>query len=164
MRRFMFLGLVAGFAPGLIACSGGDDDGYSDDGLTYDCASEDRDDEFVIGLSKDGESSQIAFTLMSSDPAPPSRGDNTWMLQLTTMASPAAPVTGAKVTVTPFMPDHDHPSGKAVVVTPDTAPGTYKLEPVNLGMPGLWETTIQMRDMGTNVPVDKVVFRFCLPS
>jgi hypothetical protein len=47
-----------------------------------------------------------------------------------------------------------------VVVTPLSDAGQYKLDPVNMWMPGVWETTIEVD--GTNG--DTVVFRFCLPS
>ena len=152
MRQFLILGalLAAG------ACS---DDNTADD-ESYNCAAETRDDDFVLGLSKPGESSRYEFKLMSADPAPPARGDNTWILQLSTMAAPATPVSGETMSVTPFMPDHAHGSGKTVIVTPMTDAGQYKLSPVNMWMPGLWEVTIQT----TGTQTDRVVFRFCLPS
>lgn len=151
----MRLSLILGVVLGLGACDDEDHNGES-----YNCAAETRDDEFVVGLSKPGESGRLEFKLMSSDPAPPSRGDNTWVLQLTTMAAPATPVTGAPMSVTPFMPDHEHGSGKTVTVTPTTEPGQYKLVPVNLWMPGLWEVTVQV----SGADSDRAVFRFCLPS
>ena len=153
MRLFLILFVV--LAAG--ACA---DDGGGDDGTSYNCAAETRDDEFVLGLTKPGDSSRYEFKLMSADPAPPARGDNTWILQLSTMTAPIAPVTGASMTVTPFMPDHAHGSGKTVLVTPMPEAGQYKLEPVNLWMPGLWEVTI----LATGAETDQVVFRFCLPS
>jgi hypothetical protein len=145
----LFLGAV-----GACADDGGDDD------TSYNCAEETRDDEFAFGLTKPGESSRIEFKLLSSEPAPPHRGDNTWIVQLDTMTQPTSPVTGAVMSATPFMPDHAHGSGKSVVITPMTEPGQYKLEPVNMWMPGLWEVTMQV----TGANSDRVVFRFCLPS
>ena len=114
----------------------------------------------MLGLAKGGESSRYEFKLMSSDPAPPARGDNTWVLQLSTMAAPATPVSGASLTVTPFMPDHSHGSGDPVIVKPRTEAGQYELSPVNLWMPGLWEVTIQVNGSES----DRTVFRFCIPS
>jgi hypothetical protein len=139
------------------ACSEGHGDDHPDE---YDCAMEQRDDEFVMGLTKTGASGQLAFRLVSSDPAPPSRGDNTWILELSTMAAPVTPVTGASMSVTPFMPDHEHGSGEDVIVTPMPGAGQYKLEPVNLWMPGLWEVTMQV----SGAQADRAVFKFCLPS
>jgi hypothetical protein len=152
MRPFLILGVV--LAAG--ACGNESDD----DGTSYNCAAETRDDEFVMGLSKPGAQSRFEFKLVSSDPAPPARGDNVWIVELSTMTSPASPVTGASMTVTPFMPDHEHGSGETVVVTPMSEPGRYKLEPVNLWMPGLWEVTMQV----SGTPSDRAVFKFCLPN
>lgn len=139
------------------ACSGGHGDNHPEE---YDCVMETRDDEFVMGLTKNGASGQLSFKLVSSDPAPPSRGDNTWILELSTMAAPVTPVSGAAMSVTPFMPDHEHGSGEDVIVTPMPSAGQYKLEPVNLWMPGLWEVTMQV----SGAQSDRVVFKFCLPS
>jgi hypothetical protein len=150
--------MILGAALAAGACS--DDGGDDDDGTSYNCAAETRDDEFVTGLAKPGEVGTYEFKLLSSDPTPPSRGDNTWVLQLSTIAAPVAPVTGASLRVTPFMPDHAHGSGKPVIVTPMTEAGQYQLDPVNLWMPGLWEITIQAE----TTTRDRVVFRFCLPS
>ncbi len=151
MRLFLILGVTLSVG----ACA---DDPHDD--TRYDCEKETRQDEFVIGLTKPGENSRLEFKLLSSDPAPPARGDNTLVLQLSTMAAPTTPVSGASMSVSPFMPDHEHPSGKAVKITPLTEPGQYQLEPVNLHMPGLWEVTVEVD--GANS--DRAVFRFCLPS
>jgi hypothetical protein len=152
----MRLSLILGVALSVGACA----DDPHDDGTTYDCAKETRDDEFVIGLTKPGENSRLEFKLLSSDPAPPARGDNTMVLQLSTMAAPVTPVSGASMSVTPFMPDHEHGAGKTVQITPLADPGQYQLEPVNLRMPGLWEVTIEVDGADS----DRAVFRFCLPA
>jgi hypothetical protein len=152
----MRLSLILGVTLSVGACA----DDHHDDDTTYDCAKETRDDEFVIGLTKPGAASRLEFKLLSSDPAPPSRGDNTMVLQLSTIAAPVTPVSGAPMSVTPFMPDHDHGSGKTVKITPLTEPGQYQLEPVNMWMPGLWEVTVEVD--GANS--DRAVFRFCLPT
>ena len=158
MRHSLSLGLVTGLVSALAACGGdGDDDPYD---LTYDCDAETRQEEFVAGMSKPGESQVLEFKLLSSDPAPPVSGSNVWMLQLNAMAAPNDPIDGATVRVEPYMPDHKHPAGEPTEVTPDSAPGTYRLDPVDLWMPGLWETTIRVSGSVT----DQVVFRFCLPS
>jgi hypothetical protein len=160
MRHFLILGVV--LATGACSDDGGDDDHH---GESYNCVEETRDDEFVIGLTKPGEMGVYEFKLQSADPAPPARGDNTLVVEINTMAAPVAPVSGATLRATPFMPDHDHGSGKDVLVTPMTAAGQYQLEPVNLWMPGLWEVTIQAETATTGgKQQDRVVFRFCLPS
>ena len=137
------------------ACSsGGGDDGEE----TVNCAEEMRDEEFFAGMQKPGVNGKMMFTLVEATPAPPARGDNTWTIQLTS-AGAAAPITGASMLVTPFMPDHTH--------TPVTDPGTAMPEagkysaPVNMWMPGLWRTTIEVQ---AGADADKAVFVFCVPS
>jgi hypothetical protein len=153
----MRLSLILGVLLATGACSDGNED---DDGLSYNCADETRDDEFVLGLMKPGESSRYEFKLVSSDPAPPARTDNRFVLELSTMAAPVTPVAGAELSVIPFMPDHAHGSGDPVVVTPMTEAGRYELYPVNLWMPGLWEVTMQVKGAQS----DRAVFRFCLSN
>ncbi len=127
------------------------------------CAEETRDDDFAVGLSKTGNDSIVGFTLMTANPAPPIRGDNSWTIQLNQMngAATGAPIDGADLQVTPFMPDHGHPSAKTVRIEPTGVPGQYELSPINFWMPGLWETTIDVASPSGN---DVVVFRFCIPS
>lgn len=144
-------GMMFLLAAAAAACSGGDDD----DGESYNCEAEDRDEDFVAGMEKtDGETT---FKLVSSAPAPPTRGDNVWILEIRTAN---APYEGA-VEVTPFMPDHRHGTSIVTVVTPVAGtPGQYDAMPVNLFMPGLWEITVETQPTPTTG--DSVVFRFCV--
>lgn len=158
MRTLFVLGLCSTL--GILGACSDDDHG---DGTTHNCSAEKNVDEFVVGLSKPGTASKLEFKLLSSDPAPPSRGNNTWVLQLDTMAAPAQPLTGAMMTVVPFMPAHEHGAQADVVVTPLPDAGQYKLDPVNMWMPGVWETTIDVKNPN-GTTMDTVVFRFCLPS
>ena len=137
------------------AC-GGDDEGGDDDAVN--CALEDRADEFVVGLARTGAAG-LTFRLMSSMPAPPSRGNNTWEIEIVDGAG--APVLGAAVSVKPFMPDHQHGTGVRAVLT-EQGEGRYQATPVNLWMPGLWEITVGARP-ATGQP-DEVVFRFCVSA
>ena len=153
MRALLVLSLLTSAA----ACSSDDpDDPY----LTYNCADEDRDDEFVVGIEKAGVGGKLTFKLLEATPAPPTRGDNTWILQLTSQGA-AAPVTGAAMTVTPFMPDHQHGTPITVGIEPMPEAGQYKLTPVNLRMPGLWQTTIEAQN---GAEIDRAVFAFCIAS
>jgi hypothetical protein len=142
----------------LAACGG--DDGTSDDPV--DCSKVSA-DTFVVGLEKMGTSGAMDFKLMSATPSPPARGDNTWVVQINSMASGVvgAPVDGAMLQVTPFMPAHQHGTPIDVGITPMSDAGQYKLSPVNLWMPGVWETTIQVQ---TCQVTDKAVYRFCIPN
>lgn len=147
-------------AVGLAAC-GTDDPPFDDESVN--CAEETRDDEFAVGIAKVGDGAAINFTLMTANPAPPIRGDNTWVVELKQMNGGVAgnPIDGADMQVTPFMPDHGHPSAKTVRFEPTGTMGQYELTPINFWMPGLWETTI---DVSSPSGDDTVVFRFCIPS
>lgn len=157
---FLLMGTLA------IGCGGGGDDGGPDaDIVSYNCATETRADQFSLGLTKMGAAGLYDFKLMTADPAPPARGDNTWVIEIDALqgATPGAPVTGleSKMTVVPYMPDHMHGTPITVGITPAGSSGQYMLTPVNLWMPGLWETTIQVNENGTK---DHAVFSFCLSS
>jgi hypothetical protein len=155
MRRWhMRLFLMASTA--LIAACG-----TNDDGGMVDCTKVKGADTFVVGLEKAGSTGALDFKMMNAMPAPPARGDNTWVFQINSMTSGVvgAPVDGAQLVVSPFMPAHQHGSPVQVQITPMPDPGTYKLDPVNLWMPGVWETTIRAT---TSSASDNVVYRFCI--
>lgn len=161
MRTATLLGLV--LTSSLAACSG--DHGSGDDEEPVNCALETTADQFVVGLEKTGANGMLDFQLMSATPAPPARGDNEWILQVRSMNNGVvgAPISNATIYVTPFMPKHGHSSPVDAVVTPMPTVGEYKLSPVNLWMPGLWETTIEV-DATPSSSADNVVYRFCLPG
>lgn len=150
--------LVVGL--GLVGTACGGDDGTGDD-AEVNCSTVMGADTFVVGLEKAGANGMLDYKMMSATPAPPARGDNSWVFQISTMTSGVVgnPLDGASLTVTPFMPAHQHGSPIQVQVSPMTDPGTYKLEPVNLWMPGVWETTIRAVSGTTS---DTVVYRFCI--
>ncbi|MBL0212516.1 MAG: FixH family protein [Myxococcales bacterium] len=152
--RTLTLALLAAL-PFAGACA--DDSSMADDTADVNCAVETA-DQYVVGLEKAG--TVLDVQLMSALPAPPARGDNEWIIHVNTVAG-AAPVSGATISVTPFMPKHQH--GTPVDVKVDAMPsaGEYKLSPVNLWMPGVWETTIEMTSTSGT---DSVVYRFCIPS
>ena len=126
-----------------------------------DCTMVTGTDTFVVGLEKPGEAGLLDFQLMSADPAPPARDDNTWVVQVNQLNSGVvgAPIDGATLNVTPFMPEHQHGSPIRVQVSAAGEPGQYTLSPVNLWMPGVWETTIRATSGATT---DSVVYRFCI--
>lgn len=127
------------------------------------CATSGRGDTYVAGLERRGKAGLLDVKLLSADPAPPGFHTNTWIIQVDSMASGAAgaPVTGATITVTPFMPDHQHGAAIKAKVEPLPDAGRYKLSPINLWMPGYWETTI---DVQSGTVRDSVVYRFCIQA
>lgn len=136
----------------LLAACGADDGGDPD----VDCTKVTGADTFVVGLEKMGATGALSFKLMSATPAPPARGDNSWVVQVNTAG---APLEGAQLQVTPFMPVHQHGSPIRATATATADAGQYKLEPVNLWMPGLWETTIRVSAGATT---DSAVYKFCI--
>jgi hypothetical protein len=127
--------------------------------MEVDCTMVTGADTFTVGLEKMGQGGTLDFKLMSATPSPPARGDNSWVVQINQTASGAAPLEGAQLQVTPFMPAHQHGSPIMVQITPMPNAGQYKLEPVNLWMPGVWETTIRA-SAGTST--DSAVYKFCI--
>jgi hypothetical protein len=141
----------------LAACGGHD---HADDEV--DCSMVTGTDTFVVGLEKPGNGGTLDFQLMSADPAPPARDDNTWIVQINSMNAGVvgAPVDGASLTVTPFMPSHQHGSPIRTEITPVVGQaGQYTLSPVNMWMPGVWEVTIKG---STDTTTDTAVYRFCI--
>ena len=144
---------------GLAAC-GTDDSG--DDMMEVDCSKVTNVDIFTAGLDHVGDKGVYDFKLQSSDPSPPARGFNTWVVQVNQMNGGVvgAPVDGATLKVTPYMPAHMHGSGVAVDITATASPGEYQLTPVNLWMQGVWETTVRA---SVDPASDSTVFKFCIP-
>lgn len=153
MRQLTYC--LAALLPLATAC--GTDGSAGDDADVVNCAMENA-DTFTAGLDKQGTLFDVK--LMVANPAPPNRGDNDWVIHINTLSG-AAPVTGATLQVTPFMPKHQHGTPVDVEIVPGTAAGEYTLHRVNLWMPGVWETTIETT---TNAGTDAVVYRFCIPS
>ncbi len=142
------------------ACGGGDDSASIDAG--YNCTIEQRDEEFLAGMEKVGAKG-MTIRLVSSNPAPPARGDNLWVLEV---EDGAGAVDDGAVQITTFMPDHQHNGVVDEPATPDPAvDGRYSFDRVNMWMPGVWEITIEATPAGgTAADTDFVVFRFCIPS
>jgi hypothetical protein len=132
-----------------------------DENAPVDCSMQTA-DTFVVGLDHKGSAGMLDFQLMSADPAPPARGNNTWVVQIMSMNAgvDAAPLDGASIKVTPYMPAHQHGTPVIAQITPTGTPGQYSLSPVNMWMPGVWDTTIEV----TSPTADQAVFSFCLPD
>lgn len=146
-----------GLAALLLAACGTD----GDDEMV-DCAVVTGVDTFVVGLEKMGAMGTLDFKLMSIAPAPPARGDNDWTLQVFGLSSGVvgAPVDGATINVTPYMPAHMHSPAVTAAVTPTGMAGEYRLSPVNMWMQGVWEVTIRATTATTS---DRAVYKFCIP-
>ena len=117
---------------------------------TVDCDGEPA-DVYSPGMIRTSANGAM-IELISSDPAPPARFYNTWVVR-----SPDGPITA----VTPFMPAHGHGTQTPVVITATGNPDEWQLDPVDLWMPGLWEVRI---DVDTGDASERIVFRFCISS
>ena len=121
------------------------------------CSRDTRADGYVAGIEK--VSTTLTVKIVSATPAPPTTETNAWILEVADSASKAA-ITGAQITVTPFMPDHGHSSSHTPSVTEKGA-GAYKVNDIYYMMPGLWRTTISVTRQGS-VSTEDVVFSFCV--
>ncbi len=152
---------VALLALVLLPACGGDDSSVDLPDAGYNCALDDRDEEFLAGMEKTGAMG-TTFRLVSSTPAPPEINDNVWQVELEDATG--APLAAATVKVISFMPDHNHISPAIAVITEDPA-GTYELDPVNMFMPGVWEITVQATPEGASQAMrDEATFVFCVGS
>jgi hypothetical protein len=164
MQGLVVAALVLG---GLVGgCSSHDTSATTDDGGGAD-ASDDSDigcegagaDTYVAGMSKLGKNGQLTFVLLSSDPGPPVRGSDSWIVEV--LAANGQPAAGATITmVTPFMPQHGHGTSIAPQVTPQSD-GRFQIAPLYFFMPGLWQVTIEAQAGATT---DSGVFSFCVPG
>jgi hypothetical protein len=120
-------------------------------------------------MQKAGMAGAFTFVLVSSDPAPPAKLTNTWILKV--LDNSGKPVTGATfpplpewsgwpVGVRPYMPDHGHTSTARPTVT-SNSDGTYTINTLYFMMPGLWQTTINVK---SGVTTDNVRYSFCVPG
>lgn len=161
MRKLLFFALGSGLAVG---CGGGGNAmPDADDLAPYNCAAETRADVFSLGLEKLGANGLFNFKLMTATPAPPARGDNDWVIEIDSTGASAAPMPGlgSDIKVVPYMPDHQHGTPVKIFVDATATDGQYDLAPVNLWMPGLWQTTISVDAGGMK---DSAVFAFCLST
>lgn len=110
-------------------------------------------DEYSEGMVKECDGGHFSVAL-SSEPGPPAKGVNTWMLEVSDHSGAAAP--GATLTVTPTMPEHGHGSQSVAEVT-DDGEGQYTVTPVDLHMAGLWDVEISIEAGETT---DEVHFVF----
>jgi hypothetical protein len=112
-------------------------------------------------MEQTGASNTFSVKLTSINPNPVFKGNNAWTIQVVDKSG--GPVTGASITVKPFMPDHGHGSSIIPQVTAGADPGSYDISLLNLFMPGIWTVTIVVTT-GTapSTVTDQSVFTFCV--
>jgi len=151
----------------LAACSSGPGTnaspitGVVTDGGTVSCTLDSRVATYTANLDRMGEQHVLKFTLVESNPAPPSRGVNVMKLKIAQADGTA--VTGellAKLN----MPDHGHPTTVQPVITFDAATATYTIDPAYLFMPGVWriEFDAYSASADAGAPLDTGIYYFCV--
>jgi len=155
LRGWLALATAASLA--LAACSGDDDDDddSADTDASIGCRNDPRAEQYAANLEKVGDGGLFTFVLKTADPAPPGKGVNAWTLRI--MDATGAAVTGATVTLHPFMPDHGH--GTSVVPQVQVDGDGYTVQNIYLFMAGLWEVTIEAT---SGQDTDSAVVRFCI--
>lgn len=137
---------------GVAACGASPSAGNTD---TVTCRTDARADTYAANLTKPGQASHYTFVLQQAQPAPPAKDTNTWTVAI--LDSAHAPVTGATLTIKPFMPDHGH--GSSLVPSATAQGDSYTITPLYFFMPGLWQTTITAQ---VDSVIDAAVFAFCI--
>lgn len=141
----------------LISCGGGAKDTTEEapQGLTG-CGREEP-DPFRMGVSKTCEPEGLEIQMVSADPQQPAVGDNAWEIRV---LDGGEGLSGADVSATPFMPQHNH--GTAQVLVTDEGDGQYRLQPVDFIMPGVWEITMAVTPEGGEE--SQACFAFLVPE
>src|SRR2546421_9244784 len=99
--------VLTGAALALGAC-GGSTPATPDADTFISCANDPRVEAIAAGTEKAGASNLLKLTLMSFDPTPPHKGNNSWTVRVTDAQGGAQ--AGATMQITTWMPDHKHGS------------------------------------------------------
>jgi hypothetical protein len=115
-------------------------------------------DTYSAGIVKAGAGGKVRVKLVDALPAPPTRGNNKWSVQLLDPSD--KPLATAKITqVKPFMPEHSHGTSTVPVIGAVDASGSATIDKIDLVMPGVWEITITVDVQGASDPAK---FAFCI--
>jgi hypothetical protein len=125
------------------------------------CTTDPRVDSYVAGLKKDGRLGVLSFQLDESNPAPPAKGANTFVLQVSD-ASAERPDVALRVDLK--MPDHGHGTSVVPKITFDADSQSFTIAPLYLFMAGVWRIDFSAYENGsdTNTLVDGASFFFCI--
>lgn len=138
-----------------LGCGGDEEHGGYDDGQQVNCAVEARATPYTPGMTAAGDNG-ITVELMSSDPAPPIKGNNDWHLRV--LDSGGQPMSSATIDVIPTMPDHGHGTDAPIIMPLDEA-GEFMVAEVYLRMPGYWQVAV---DVTAGNVTDQMIFHICV--
>ena len=121
-----------------------------------------RGDPVYAGLVK-SSSGGYSFEVLALEPETPiisqAEPGNTWTLAVADAAGEA--LSGASMTVSTFMPDHNHAGPSAVGI--EQQPGVYLIEDLLLPMPALYAVTVKVRPAGASQDED-VSYSICISA
>ena len=117
------------------------------------CGQDPRVTPYADGMKFKG--STLSVEILTADPSPPGLQLNTWTFQV--IDAQNNPVTGAAVTVQPYMPDHGH--GPSVVPVVTASGSTYTVSNIDFFMPGVWRMTFDVTNGNVK---DQAVVDFCV--
>jgi hypothetical protein len=121
------------------------------------CSTDPRAEAYKVGLTETATDGAVSIKLQDANPAPPTRGNNTFHIALTDKAG--KPIEGAEISTKTWMPDHGHGSSIVPTTTP-SGNGVYEINPLNLFMPGIWQITFDVTEKDKTT--DSVMFTFCI--
>jgi hypothetical protein len=153
-------------AVALAGCgSGGESEAGAETGGSVSCTSDPRLDAYAGSLEKPGELGALTFRFSDFNPAQPSRGNNTFHVQLVgasgvAVGGDAGDPARVDLGIDLFMPDHGH--GTSVEPTVTFEAGRYTLAPLYLFMPGVWRVEIDAQAGETGATLDRVILHFCV--
>jgi hypothetical protein len=160
LRRLLAIALVA--VP-LAACGTGGSGGAGGAGgsttvATSLCDKDPRAMTYAVGLSRTATGAPLKVTFVDATPRPPGEEMNAWTVRVTD--ANGDPVTGATITLKPWMPDMGHGSSITPQITPMGEDGMYQVTLIDLFMPGIWSNTFTIKT--ASEPLATAVFTFCI--
>jgi hypothetical protein len=139
-------------------------DGASTDGEVVgqvSCQDDPRVDIYTANLKKSGQNGVLTFVLAQSDPAPPAKGNNAFLIKI---AGADGGALGGDLAVSLKMPDHGHGTSVQPNVTFDPQAGSYTVTPLYFFMAGVWRVELDAYDGAADAGtvIDSAVFYFCV--
>lgn len=114
-------------------------------------------DTWALPIAKTSANGSFQVSLVSADYSPPVIGTNAWTF--TVADATGTPLTGATVSVKPWMPYMGHGTSTVPVVAPGAAAGNYAVSALYYYMAGVWTATLTITSGAT---MDTVVYGVCL--
>lgn len=164
-RAARSLTVLACIASTFFSCSESTPDGTNGSGgsggsgAVVSCLDDPRVDAGELPISKQGASGKLTFELVQTDPSPPVKGNNLFVVRASN--PDGSPVTGT-LSLTLKMPDHGHSASTLPKPVLDAETSSYTLDPVTLFMAGVWELGLEMKSNAADGARDTVSFYVCV--